>query len=136
MKNDTLTPAPIASAGDTLYVMQGTALSFPLAPVPLVVTLNASDGTRAQLTVNNGAVTFEGDLDAAAAAFIDAVTRQHAQQWAEQQSKLDKAEAQLAEYAHHNGLMMLAQRLVDTKKERDSLRAEIERLRGGQQHSL
>jgi len=128
MKNDTLTPVPITSAGDALYVMQGAALSFPLAPVPLVVTLNASDGTRAQLTVNNGAVTFEGDPDAAAAVFIDTVTRRHAQQWAEQQERLDKAEAQLAGYAHHNGLMMLAQRLVDTEKERDALRAEINRL--------
>jgi len=79
MKNDTLTPAPITSAGDALYVRQGCAsLSFPLAPVPLVVTLKAHDGTRAQLTVNNGAVTFEGDPDAAAAAFIDMVTRRHA----------------------------------------------------------
>jgi len=128
MKNDTPSPAPITSAGDTLCVMQATALSFPLAPVPLVVTLNASDGTQAQLTVNNGTVTFKGDPDAAAAVFIDTVTRRHAQQWAEQQSKLDKAEAQLAEYAHHNGLMMLAQRLVDAEKERDDLRAEINRL--------
>ena len=131
MKNDTLTPAPIASAGDTLYVMQGTALSFPLAPVPLVVTLNASDGTRAQLTVNNGKVTFEGDPDAAAEMFIEAVTRRHAQQWAEQQARLDKAEAQLAEYTHHNGLMMLSQRLVDAEKERDTLWAEVHRLRSG-----
>ena len=128
MKNDTLTPAPITSAGDALCVMQGAALSFPLAPVPLVVTLNASDGTRAQLTVNKGAVTFEGDPDAAAAVFIDTVTRRHAQQWVEQQSKLDKAEAQLAEYAHHNGLMMLSQRLVDAEKERGVLQAEINRL--------
>lgn len=136
MKNDTLTPAPIASAGDALYVMQSAALSFPLAPVPLVVTLNASDGTQAQLTVNNGTVTFKGDPDAAAAVFIDTLTRRHAQQWTAQQERLDKAEAQLTEYAHHNGLMMLAQRLVDAEKERDALRAEIERLRGGQQHSL
>ena len=136
MKNDTLTPAPIASAGDTLCVMQSAALSFPLAPVPLVVRLNASDGTQAQLTVNTGKVTFTGEPAAAAAGFIDTMTRRHAQQWVEQQSKLDKAEAQLAEYAHHNGLMMLAQRLVDAEKERDVLRAEIERLRGGQQRSL
>ena len=64
--------------------------------MPLVVTLNASDGTRAQLTVNNGKVTFEGDPDAAAEMFIEAVTRRHAQQWAEQQARLDKAESELA----------------------------------------
>jgi hypothetical protein len=131
MKNDTPSPAPITSAGDTLCVMQATALSFPLAPVPLVVTLNASDGTQAQLTVNNGTVTFKGDPDAAADMFIDAVTRRHAQQWTEQQERLDKVEAQLAQYAHHNGLMMLSQRLVDAEKERDTLWAEVHRLRSG-----
>ncbi|NIE72745.1 hypothetical protein [Pantoea sp. Acro-807] len=130
MKNNTFTPAPIA-AGEMLCVREGIGLSYPLAPVPLVMTLIGNDGTRAQLTVNNGKVTFEGDPDAAAEMFIDAVTRRHAQQWTEQQQKLDKAEAQLAEYAHHNGLMMLSQRLVDAEKERDTLWAEVHRLRSG-----
>jgi len=76
MKNDTLLPAPITSAGDALYVMQGCAsLSFPLAPVPLVVTLKAHDGTQAQLTVNNGALTFEGEPDTATAIFLNALKR-------------------------------------------------------------
>ena len=127
MKNETFTPVPVV-AGETLSVREGIGLSYPLAPVLLVMTLIGNDGTRAQLTVNNGTVTFEGDPDAAAAVFIDTMTRLHAQQWIEQQSKLDKAEAQLAEYAHHNGLMMLAQRLVDAEKERGVLQAEINRL--------
>lgn len=130
MKNETFTPVPVV-AGETLSVREGIGLSYPLAPVPLVMTLIGNDGTRAQLTVNNGKVTFEGDPDAAAEMFIDAVTRRHAQQWTEQQQKLDKAEAQLAEYAHHNGLMMLSQRLVDAEKERDTLWAEVHRLRSG-----
>jgi len=130
MKNDTFSPAPIA-AGEMLSVREGICLSYPLAPVPLVVTLIGNDGTRAQLTVNNGMVAFEGDPDAAAEMFIEAVTRRHAQQWAEQQARLDKAEAQLAEYTHHNGLMMLSQRLVDAEKERETLWAEVHRLRSG-----
>ncbi len=130
MKNDTFSPVPIA-AGEMLCVRENVCLSYPLAPVPLVVTLIGNDGTRAQLTVNNGVVTFEGDPDAAAEMFIEAVTRRHAQQWTEQRQKLDKAEAQLAEYAHHNGLMMLSQRLVDAEKERDTLWAEVHRLRSG-----
>gem|GEM_PF-2291665 len=128
MNNDTFSPAPIA-AGEMLSVREGICLSYPLAPVPLVVTLIGNDGTRAQLTVNNGMVTFEGDPDTAAEMFIDAATRRHAQQWTEQQERLDKAQAQLAEYAHHNGLMMLSQRLVDAQKECDTLRAEVSRLR-------
>lgn len=130
MKNDTFSPAPIA-AGEMLSVREGICLSYPLAPVPLVMTLIGNDGTRAQLTVNNGVVTFEGDPDAAADMFIDAVTRRHAQQWTEQQERLEKAEAQLAEYTHHNGLMMLSQRLVDAEKERETLWAEVHRLRSG-----
>lgn len=130
MKNDTFSPAPIA-AGEMLSVREGICLSYPLAPVPLVVTLIGNDGTRAQITVNNGMVAFEGDPDAAAEMFIEAVTRRHAQQWAEQQARLDKAEAQLAEYTHHNGLMMLSQRLVDAEKERETLWAEVHRLRSG-----
>lgn len=130
MKKETFTPAPIA-ASEMLSIREGICLSYPLGPVPLVMTLIGNDGTRAQLTVNNGTVTFEGDPDAAADMFIDAVTRRHAQQWTEQQQKLDKAEAQLAEYAHHNGLMMLSQRLVDAEKERDTLWAEVHRLRSG-----
>lgn len=130
MKNETFTPVPVV-AGETLSVREGIGLSYPLVPMPLVMTLIGNDGTRAQLTVNNGTVTFEGDPDAAAEMFIDAVTRRHAQQWTEQQERLDKAEAQLAEYAHHNGLMMLSQRLVDAEKERDTLLAEVRRLRSG-----
>ncbi|WP_145339971.1 hypothetical protein [Pantoea sp. PSNIH1] len=130
MKNETFTPVPVV-AGETLSVREGIGLSYPLAPVPLVMTLIGNDGTRAQLTVNNGKVTFEGDPDAAAEMFIEAVTRRHAQQWAEQQARLDKAEAQLAQYSHHNGLMMLSQRLVDAEKERDTLWAEVHRLRSG-----
>ena len=130
MKNETFTPVPVV-AGETLSVREGIGLSYPLVPMPLVMTLIGNDGTRAQLTVNNGKVTFEGDPDAAADMFIDAVTRRHAQQWTEQQERLDKAEAQLAEYAHHNGLMMLSQRLVDAQKKCDTLRAEVSRLRSG-----
>ncbi len=130
MKNETFTPVPVV-AGETLSVREGIGLSYPLVPMLLVMTLIGNDGTRAQLTVNNGTVTFEGDPDAAADMFIDAVTRRHAQQWTEQQKKLDKAEAQLAEYAHHNGLMMLSQRLVDAEKERDTLWSEVHRLRSG-----
>jgi len=81
--------------------------------------------------VNNGTVTFEGDPDAAAEMFIEAVTRRYAQQWTEQQERLDKAEAQLAAYTHHNGLMLLSQRLVDAEKERETLWAEVHRLRSG-----
>jgi len=130
MKNDTFSPVPIA-AGEMLCVRENVCLSYPLVPVPLVMTLIGNDGTRAQLTVNNGTVTFEGDPDAAAEMFIDAVTRRHAQQWTEQQEKLDKAETQLAEYTHHNGLMMLSQRLVDAQKECDTLRTEVSRLQSG-----
>ena len=114
-----------------LFIKEGICLSYSLAPVPLVMALIGNDGTRAQLTVNNGTVTFEGDPDAAADMFIDAVTRRHAQQWTEQQERLDKVEAQLAQYAHPNGLMMLSQRLVNAEKERDTLWAEVHRPRSG-----
>lgn len=69
-------------------------------------------------------MTFEGDPDAAAEMFIEAMTRKHAQQWNAQKV----AEAQLAAYSHHNGLMMLSQRLVDAENERDALRKEINNL--------
>jgi hypothetical protein len=113
-----------ANAGE-LIAFAGATISLPIIPAPLVVTFCGSDGTRAQLTVNEGKVTFEGDPDAAAEMFIEAVTRKHAQQWGAQQAQLEKAEAQLAAYSHHNGLMMLSQRLVDAEKECDALREEI-----------
>jgi len=118
-----------AIAGE-LTLNAGAAFSLPIIAAPLVVTFCGSDGTRAQLTVNKGIVTFEGDPDAAAEIFIEAVTRKHAQQWGAQQAQLDEAEAQLAAYSHHNGLMMLSQRLVDAEKERDALRDEVNHLRG------
>lgn len=117
------------SAGE-LTLNAGAAFSLPIIPAPLVVTFFGSDGTRAQLTVNKGRVTFEGDPDAAADMFIEAVTRKHAQQWGEQQAQLEAAEARLATYLHHNGLMMLSQRLVDAEKECNGLREEVNRLRG------
>jgi len=108
-----------------LIAFAGARFSLPIIPAPLVVSFYDSDGTRAQLTVNKGRVTFEGDPNAAAEMFIEAVTRKHAQQWGAQQAQLEKAEAQLAAYSHHNGLMMLSQRLVDAEKECDALREEI-----------
>lgn len=80
-------------------------------------------------------MTFKGDPDAAADMFIETVTRKHVQQRrvqqrSVQQAQLDEAEAQLAAYSHHNGLMMLSQRLVDAEKERDALREEVNQLRG------
>jgi len=117
-----------ANAGE-LIAFAGARFSLPIIPAPLVVSFYGSDGTRAQLTVNKGRVTFEGDPDAAAEMFIEAVTRKHAQQWGAQQAQLEKAEAQLAAYSHHNGLMMLSQRLVDAEKERDALREEINQCR-------
>lgn len=119
-----------ADAGAPLTTANaGELIAFEIIPAPLVVTFNGSDGTRAQLTVNKGKVAFEGNPDAAAEMFIEAMTRKHAQQWGAQQAQLKKAEAQLAAYAHHNGLMMLSQRLVDAEKERDELRLEVNRLR-------
>jgi len=116
-----------AIAGE-LILNAGAAFSLPIIPAPLVVSFYGTDGTRAQLTVNKGRVTFEGDPDAAAEMFIEAVTRRHAEQWGAQQARLEVAEAQLAAYSHHNGLMMLSQRLVDTEKERDALRKEVNQL--------
>jgi len=111
-----------------LIAFAGARFSLPIIPAPLVLSFYGSDGMRAQLTVNKGWVTFEGDPDAAAEKFIEAVTRKHAQQWGAQQAKLEEAEAQLAAYSHHNGLMMLSQRLVDAEKERDALREEVNQL--------
>lgn len=116
------------NAGE-LTLNAGAAFSLPIAPAPLVVTFCSSDGTRAQLTVNQGSVTFEGDPDAAAEMFIEAMTRKHAEQWIAQQAQLEEAEARLAAYSHHNGLMMLSQRLLDAEKERDALREEINQRR-------
>lgn len=73
-----------AIAGE-LILNAGAAFSLPIIPAPLVVSFNGTDGTRAQLTVNKGRVTFEGDPDAAAEMFIEAVTRRHAEQWVAQQ---------------------------------------------------
>lgn len=117
-----------AIAGE-LILNAGAAFSLPIIPAPLVVSFYGTDGTRAQLTVNKGRVTFEGDPDAAAEMFIEAMTRKHAQQWGAQQIRLETAEAQLTAYSHHNGLMMLSQRLVDVEKERDTLQMEVDRLR-------
>lgn len=116
------------NAGE-LILNAGAAFSLPIIPAPQVVTFCGSDGTRTQLTVNKGRVTFEGDPDAAADMFSEAVTRKHAQQWGAQQAQLEAAEARLAAYSHHNGLMMLSQRLVDAEKERDTLREEISQCR-------
>jgi len=113
-----------AIAGE-LILNAGAAFSMPIIPAPLVVSFYGTDGTRAQLTVNKGRVTFEGDPDAAAEMFIEAVTRRHAEQWGAQQERLELAEAQLAAYSHHNGLMMLSQRLVDVEKKRDALCEEV-----------
>lgn len=126
--NDAAALPETFNAGE-LTLIAGAAFSLPIAPAPLVVTFCATDGTRAQLTVNKGRVTFEGDPDAAAEMFIEAVTRKHAQQWSAQQAQLEEAEAQLAAYSHHNGLMMLSQRLVDAEKERDTLQMEVDWLR-------
>ncbi|MDU4129559.1 MULTISPECIES: hypothetical protein [Pantoea] len=128
------TPNDAAALPDTLNageltLIAGAAISLAIAPAPLVVTFCATDGTRAQLTVNKGRVTFEGDPDAAAEMFIEAMTRKHAEQWGAQQEQLEEAKAQLETYSHHNGLMMLSQRLVDAEKERDALREEINQRR-------
>ncbi|ORM52607.1 hypothetical protein HA41_11010 [Pantoea conspicua] len=117
-----------AIAGE-LTLNAGAVFSLPIIPSPLVVSFCGADGTRAQLTVNKGRVTFEGDPDAAAEMFIEAVTRCHAEQWGAQQERLELAEAQLAAYSHHNGLMKLSQRLVDAEKELDVLRKEINQRR-------
>ncbi|WP_337028889.1 hypothetical protein [Pantoea eucalypti] len=117
-----------AIAGE-LILNAGAVFSLPIIPAPLVVSFYGTDGTRAQLTVNKGRVTFEGDPNAAAEMFIEAVTRRHAEQWVAQQERLELAEAQLAAYSHHNGLMMFSQRLVDAEKERDTLREEINQRR-------
>lgn len=115
------------NAGE-LTLNAGAAFSLPIAPAPLVVSFYGTDGTRAQLTVNKGRVTFEGDPDAVAEMFIEAMTRKHAEQWIAQQKQLEAAEAQLEAYSHHNGLMMLSQRLVDAEKERDALREQVNQL--------
>lgn len=122
--NNAAASSETAIAGE-LILSAGAAFSLPIIPAPLVVSFYGTDGTRAQLTVNKGRVTFEGDPDAAAEMFIEAVTRKHAQQWGAQQARLEEAEAQLAAYSHHNGLMMLSQRLVDAEKECDALREEV-----------
>lgn len=135
---DLHTPASNAAASSEtaiageLILNAGAAFSLPIIPAPLVVTFCGSDGTRAQLTVNKGMVTFEGDPDAAAEMFIEAMTRKHAEQWIAQQKQLEAAAAQLAAYSHHNGLMMLSQRLVDAEKECETLRAEIDQLKTGE----
>ena len=125
---DAAAPTTTANAGE-LITFAGATFSLPIIPAPLVVTFNGSDGTRAQLTVNKGKVTFEGDPDAAAEMFIEVMTRKHAQQWGALQAQLEKAEAQLAAYSHHNGLIMLSQRLVDVEKVRDTLQMEVDRPR-------
>lgn len=132
---DAAAPTTTANAGE-LITFAGATFSLPIIPAPLVVTFNGSDGTRAQLTVNKGKVTFEGDPDAAAEMFIEAMTRKHAQQWGAQQAQLEKAEAQLAAYSHHNGLMMISQRLVEAENERDALREEVKRNDNGAKRSL
>jgi hypothetical protein len=123
---DVAAPTTTANAGE-LITFVGATFSLPIIPAPLVVTFNGSDGTRTQLTVNKGIVTFDGNPDAAAEMFIEAVTRLHAQQWGTLLAQLEKTEAQLAAYSHHNGLMMIAQRLVDAERERDALRDEVNR---------
>ncbi|HBV91233.1 MAG TPA: hypothetical protein DEF80_09630 [Pantoea sp.] len=126
--NDAAALLDTFNAGE-FTLIAGAAYSLPIAPAPLVVTFCATDGTRAQLTVNKGRVTFEGDPDAAAEIFIEAVTRRHAEQWGALQAQLEEVKAQLEAYSHHNGLMMLSQRLVDAEKERDALREEINQRR-------
>ena len=121
--NDAAALPETFNAGE-LTLNAGAAFSLPIAPAPLVVTFCATDGTRAQLTVNEGRVTFKGNPDAAAEMFIEAMTRKHAEQWRAQQAQLEEAEAQLEAYSHHNGLMMLSQRLVDAEKECDALRRD------------
>jgi hypothetical protein len=100
--NDAAALPDTFNAGE-LTLIAGAAFSLSIAPAPLVVTFCVIDGTRAQLTVNKGRVTFEGDPDAAAEMFIEAMTRKHAEQCGAQQ-------AQLAAYSNHNGLMMLSRR--------------------------
>jgi len=117
---------PETAIAGALTLNAGVAFSLPIIPAPLMVLSCGSDGTRAQLTVNKGRVTFKGDPDAAADMFIET----HVQQRSVQQAQLNEAEAQLAAYSHHNGLMMLSQRLVDAEKERDALREEVNQLRG------
>lgn len=129
--NDAAALPETFNAGE-LTLIAGAAISLPIIPAPLVVSFYGTDGTRAQLTVNKGRVTFEGDPDAAAEMFIEAVTRKHAQQWGAQQERLEEAEAQLTAYSHHNGLMMLSQRLVDAEKECETLRAQIDQLKTGE----
>lgn len=126
--NDAAALPETFNAGE-LMLNAGAAFSLPIAPAPLVVTFLGSDGTRAQLIVNQGRVTFDGDPDATAEMFIEAITRRHAEHWVAQQAQLEEAEARLAAYSHHNGLMMLSQRLMDAEKDRDALREEINQRR-------
>lgn len=103
----------------------GNVMCMPVAPAPLELTFRSHDNTTARLTVNKDRVTFEGNPDAAAAVFLDSVTRRHADQWLALNTELEQARALLAGYAHHNGMMMLAMRLVAAERERDALREKV-----------
>ncbi|MCW0346374.1 hypothetical protein NB703_004467 [Pantoea ananatis] len=63
----------------------GAAFSQPIVLAPLVITFCGSNGTRAQLHGE-----FEGDPDAAAEIFIEAMTRRHSEQWNVTCSPVDK----------------------------------------------
>lgn len=88
-----------------------------IASSPLRVNFWNTDGTWALFIVDKGTVTFEGNADAAAQLFIDALTRRHAEQWTALEQRVLVAEAELSKLSHHNALMHISHQLAAAERQ-------------------
>ncbi|MGC0875122.1 hypothetical protein WKG92_19800 [Pantoea agglomerans] len=101
-----------------------------IASSPLRVNFWNTDGTRALFIVDKGTVTFEGNADAAAQLFIDALTRRHAEQWTALEQRVLVAEAELSKLSHHNALMHISHQLAAAERQLKQFRLQSAPNRG------
>lgn len=101
-----------------------------IASSPLRVNFWNTDGTRALFIVDKGTVTFEGNADAAAQLFIDALTRRHAEQWTALEQRVLVAEAELSKLSHHNALMHISHQLAAAERQLKQFRLQSAPKRG------
>lgn len=101
-----------------------------IASSPLRVNFWNTDGTRALFIVDKGTVTFEGNADAAAQQFIDALTRRHAEQWVVLEQRALVAEAELSKFSHHNALMHISHQLAAAEHQLKQFRLQSAQNKG------
>ncbi|MDV1094920.1 hypothetical protein ACSI5N_25180 (plasmid) [Raoultella ornithinolytica] len=72
----------------------------PQPPLPFTFVMNGNDYKPVgKITIANGEISFEGNADESAKAFINALVKQWSPQWKAAQKRIAELEAQLGEQA-------------------------------------